>query len=146
MGYYSCTTLKDNPWWPGSSAARTYVVINIHIDIENHLFMHRYEGLGQGAPHVEIPDGIIDYYMFELGHFGGAAIKQIIFDEVTNDYYMYTLHHMCAVLLIVSSCVSNSLGIGTLVLFHLDLADIFTNSASGFGKTEQICPLQSASI
>jgi len=74
--------------------------------------------------------------MFELGYIGGAAIEHMFFEERTNDFIMYTLHHICAVMLIVSSYMTNHLGAGCLVLFHLDLADIFTNSASGFGQTK----------
>jgi hypothetical protein len=74
--------------------------------------------------------------MFELGYIGGAAIEHVIFEERTNDFLMYFLHHICAVALIISSYMGGSLGIGCLVLFHLDLADIFTASASGFGQTQ----------
>jgi hypothetical protein len=71
--------------------------------------------------------------MFELGYIGGGALEHAIFDERTNDFVMYMLHHICAVFLIISSYMSNYIGLGSLVLFHLDMGDIFTASASGFG-------------
>jgi hypothetical protein len=95
-----------------------------------------FAGFSSHLPYHEVPEGIINYYMFELGYIGGAAIEHIFFEERTNDYYMYILHHLCAVSLIISSYMCNFLGVGCLILFDLDLADIFTNSASGFGQTK----------
>jgi hypothetical protein len=116
---YGYDTLKKTdwlPWYLGGSGS--------------------FENFSTNVPYHEVPDGIIDYYMFELGYIAGASIEHIFFEEVTNDYTMYILHHVCAVSLIISSYISNFLGIGTLILFHLDLADIFTNAASGFGQTK----------
>jgi hypothetical protein len=87
-------------------------------------------------PYCPIPDGVITYYMFELGYIAGGAFEHILFDERTNDFNMYVLHHICAVMLIISSYMTNYLGVGSLILFHLDISDIFTNSSSGFGQTK----------
>jgi hypothetical protein len=123
--FYICTvnygykTLKNTewlPWFLGGTGS--------------------WEGFATDVPFAPVPENVIDYYMFELGYIGGAAIEHIIFEERTNDFLMYFLHHICAVTLIIASYCANCLGIGCLVLFHLDLADIFTASASGFGQTK----------
>lgn len=111
-------TLKDTawlPWFLGGKGA--------------------WENFGDFVPFCEIPDGVTNYYMLELGYITGASIEHMFFEERTNDFVMYTLHHVCAFMLIVSSYMANNTGVGSLVLFHLDIADIWTNSASGFGQT-----------
>ena len=123
--FYLCTvtygykTLKDTPWLPwflGGNGS--------------------WDGFASDLPFNPVPENVINYYMFELGYIGGAAIEHILFEERTNDFLMYFLHHICAVTLIIASYIGNFLGVGCLVLFHLDLADIFTASASGFGQTK----------
>jgi hypothetical protein len=86
-------------------------------------------------PFTEIPEGVIDYYMFELGYMIGATVEHLFFEEKTNDFTMYILHHYCALSLVIASYIANYVGIGTMVLFSLDIADIFTNSSSLFGQT-----------
>merc|ERR1712166_236884 len=87
-------------------------------------------------PFQPVPEGVIDYYMFELGYLLGGAVEHLLFDERTNDFVMYMLHHICAIMLVVSSFLTNFTFLGALALYPIDMGDIFTNAASGFGQTK----------
>lgn len=115
---YGYGVIKDGPyipWFMGGSGS--------------------WAGIHNNVPFTPVPEGVPDYYCFELGYLVGGMVEHMLFDEYTNDFVMYMLHHVCAVMLTTSSFLTNFLGLGCIYLFPIDIGDIFTNSASGFGQT-----------
>jgi len=116
---YGTIVLKDTtfiPWFLGGSGS--------------------WEQMSAQLPFEPVPPGVNTFFTFELGYFVGSVIEHTFFEEKTNDFVMYMLHHVMSLMLLSSAFLSNFLGLGCIALYPIDMGDIFTASASGFGQTK----------
>jgi len=115
---YGWFTLRDEVWLPPQ------------------LFGHGDESRSwDGWPFTPISDSVKTYYLIELSYHVHSLCFHI-FSAARNDFIEMTLHHTCAVLLVVFSYYLNWVRIGTLVLFLHDIADVTAYAVKAFVDTK----------
>lgn len=86
-------------------------------------------------PFTPVEPGTKTYALTTMGYHLGTLFLHIFIHESQNDFREMLLHHLCTVLLYALMIYSNMLGIGCLIIFLHDIADIFTPMTKGFSQT-----------
>ena len=88
-----------------------------------------------GWPYSAITDSVKRYYLLSLSY----HVHSLVFHVLTarrNDFIEMTLHHCCAVLLVVFSYYVNWVRLGSVVLFLHDIADVWAYSVKAVVDTK----------
>lgn len=73
---------------------------------------------------IETPPGIHCYILFTYGYHVQNFVRHLFFVEVDNDWREMVLHHMCALALYPGFIFANIMGIGVVIAWLHDIADI----------------------
>lgn len=76
---------------------------------------------------IQTPPGIHCYILFTYGYHVHDFIRHAFFAEVDNDWREMLLHHISALALYPGFIFSNVMGIGVVLAWLHDIADIFAN-------------------
>jgi len=76
---------------------------------------------------IETPPGIHCYILFTFGYHAQDLIRHLFFVEVDNDWREMLLHHISALALYPGFIFANVMGIGVVLAWLHDIADIFAN-------------------
>lgn len=115
---YGYHVLKDSlwlPWYMGGNHPDG-AVDNVFVNI----------------PFTPVVPGAKWYALTTMGYHLGDLFMHLFVHERQNDFKEMLLHHLCAVLLYALMIYGNMLGIGCLIIFLHDIADIFASAVKGF--------------
>lgn len=118
MTSYGYSTLKDETWLPPQLGGKGDVAT-----------------AWNGWPYSVISDSVKRYYLLELSYHAHSLVFHVITVK-RNDFIEMTLHHTCAVLLVIFSYFANWVRIGSLVLFLHDIADVMAYSVKAVVDTK----------
>ena len=118
MTSYGYSTLKDETWLPPQLGGKGDVAT-----------------AWNGWPYSVISDSVKKYYLLELSYHAHSLVFHVITVK-RNDFIEMTLHHTCAVLLVIFSYFANWVRIGSLVLFLHDIADVMAYSVKAVVDTK----------
>ena len=79
-----------------------------------------------GVPFATVPPSIVNYCMLTMGYHFHDLVHHILFKEKQTDYYEMLLHHIVTLMLYFCMNFGGVMGLGSLVAFLHDLADIPT--------------------
>jgi ceramide synthetase len=77
----------------------------------------------EGFPYSAVTESVKRYYLLELSYHAHSLVFHL-FTVHRNDFVEMTLHHICAVALVIFSYFANWVRVGALVLFLHDIADV----------------------
>jgi hypothetical protein len=106
---YGASVLLDKPWLP-TQLGGTGDSSNLWVD----------------HPFTYIDPDVKQYYLLSLSYHAHSLVFHV-FTIHRNDFVEMTLHHTCAILLVVYSYYANYIRVGVLVLFLHDLADVVSD-------------------
>lgn len=115
FGYH---TLKDQSWLPPQLFGTGSV-----------------EHLWTDWPYSEMTDSVKTYTLIELSYHAHSLVFHL-FTIHRNDFVEMTLHHTCAVLLVVFAYFANFVRVGSLVLFLHDIADVMAYAVKAVVDTK----------
>jgi hypothetical protein len=76
------------------------------------------------APFLPYPKAVLDYSLYTFGYHFGDAVMHAFVDERHNDFAEMFLHHIATCTLYFGYILANFLGIGSIIAFLHDIADI----------------------
>jgi len=94
------------------------------------------------APWTVPIDGAVTYALVQIGYHAGDTLSHLIVDEKRNDFYEMFLHHLCAVLLLLLSLLSNQIGIGCVIVYSHDVSEVMAKLVKIFS----CCPYDYATV
>ena len=108
---YEIYYFSDAPWWPtflGGKCAPNDLMENLFI----------------GNPHVENPTPYMrEFYLLQMGYRLGDLFNQILKSDHANDHFEMLLHHLVALVLVVTAYVAGIEPIGALIMVYHDIPD-----------------------
>ena len=87
---------------------------------------------------IQTPPGVHCYILFTYGYHVQDFFSHLLKKEKQNDWNELLLHHISAVALYPGFFFGNLMGIGTVLAWLHDLADIFVNACRIF----QVCDIK----
>jgi hypothetical protein len=86
-------------------------------------------------PYMPFYEGAVTYAMLQIGYHFGDLLNLLFFEEKQSDFEEMLCHHIAASTLLISMIYSNSYGIGCVVSFLHDIADITASVTKYFACT-----------
>ena len=84
---------------------------------------------------VEYPEALRDYSLFTMGYHLHDLIIHAFVEERMNDFEEMLLHHIAAISLYFCYIFGNMLGVGSVIAFLHDLADILGKASKLLNST-----------
>ena len=75
-------------------------------------------------PYIKCPRPVLVYALSTMGYHFGDSLNQVLFKEKASDHFEMLLHHIATVALYFCMIFGNNLGIGCVIAYLHDLADI----------------------
>ena len=119
--YWGWSVLKDTDWLPWYLGG---------------MKDGKYSNLSQGFPFAPYPRAVYEYSLYTFGFHMEGLVGHALFDERKNDYEEMFLHHVATCSLYFGYIFSNFMGIGSIIAYLHDIADIFAHGAKVFGSTK----------